>query len=127
MRAPFPALLLLVLPLGLGGCDPTAVGIAAAATAGSVAVIGRTPADALVSLVTGRDCSAVRVDRRQTYCAPEEAPPPPTPFCTRSLGAVDCWVQPPLADPPQRGVADGPTTLSPAQEANRTRRWPWLF
>jgi hypothetical protein len=49
------------------------------------------------------------------------------PYCTRSLGAVDCWRQPPLAMPLQRGVADGRATLTPGQEANRTRRWPGLW
>lgn len=111
-------LLLLLLP----GCEPLAVG--AAVTAGSVAVIGRTPVDAVVSAATGRDCSVVRLDRGQDYCKAEEAPPAPPPFCTRSLGRVDCWTAP---LPGRRGVADGPAVLTEAQEANRTRRWPGLW
>jgi hypothetical protein len=116
------ALWLLVL---LGGCgvDPvtltaTAVGV----TAGSVAVIQRTPVDAVVSLATGRDCSAVRLDQGKSYCRPVEPPPPPVPYCTRSLGVADCWADP-AGHPP--GLGDGPNTLTPAQEANRTRRWPF--
>ncbi|WP_240048319.1 hypothetical protein [Crenalkalicoccus roseus] len=120
-----PALLLLLLPLA--GCDATGLGAAAAVTAGSVAVIGRTPVDAVVSLASGRDCSAVRLDRGLSYCAPREPPPAPPPYCTRSLGRVDCWTQPPLALPYVPGVADGPARLTPAQEAHRTRRWPGLF
>ena len=54
-------------------------------------------------------------------------PPAPQPFCTRSLGTVDCWAgadsQP---QPARRGLADGPTTLTPEQEAHRTRGWPGL-
>src|SRR5689334_5065891 len=113
-----PRRLLPLLLLVLAGCDPTAAGVTAAVGVGSVAVIGRTPVDAVVSLASGRDCSVVRLDRGQSYCRPEEPPPTPPPYCTRSLGSVDCWRQPPLAIPLQRGVADGPKTLNAAQEAN---------
>jgi hypothetical protein len=120
-------LLALPLPLLLAACDPAALGATAAVGVGSVAVIGRTPVDAAVSLATGRDCSAVRLDRGLGYCRPQEPPPAPQPYCTRSLGRVDCWREPPLAFPVQRGVADGPATLTAEQEAHRTRRWPGLF
>ena len=120
-------LLLPPLLLPLAACDPAALGATAAASVGSVAVIGRTPVDAAVSLARGRDCSVVRLDRGQSYCRAEEPPPAPPPYCTRSLGRVDCWREPPLALPMQRGVADGPTTLTAEQEAHRTRRWPGLW
>jgi hypothetical protein len=106
---------------------PPRRGVTAAVGVGSAAVIGRAPVDAVVSLASGRDCSVVRLDRGQSYCKSEESPPAPPPYCTRSLGSVDCWRQPPLAIPMQRGVADGPMTLNAAQEANRTRRWPGLW
>jgi hypothetical protein len=49
----------------------------------------------------------------------------PPEFCTRSLGTADCWTNPDaLNGQPVRGIADGPTVLTPAQEAWRTRRWP---
>ena len=117
-------LLPLLLPvLLLAGCDATTEGIAAV-TVGSVAVIHRTPVDAVVSLVTGKDCSAVRLDEGKTYCRPKEPPPNAPPYCTRSLGVVDCWKDPAAMAhlPPQ--VAYGPSQLNPAQEADRTRRWP---
>jgi hypothetical protein len=120
MRRPFPSLLLLLV---LPACDPASLGATAAAGGGSVAVIGRTPVDAAVSLASGRDCSVVRLDRGLGYCRPAEPPPAPPPYCTRSLGRVDCWREPPLAFPMQRGVADGPTALTAEQEAHRTRRW----
>src|SRR3954469_13768489 len=107
-----------MLPLALfllPGCEaagPVAGGLAVT-NIGSIMVIGRTVPDAVVSVVTGRDCSAVRLDRGQSYCRPEEPPPAPVPYCTRSLGAVDCWRQPPLAVPLQKGVADGPAGLTP--------------
>lgn len=112
-----------LIPL-LAACE--AAGPIAAVAGGSVAVIGRTPVDVVASLVTGRDCSVVRLDRRQSYCAPVEEPPAAQPYCTRSLGSVDCWTVPPHARPPYRGVADGPNTLNAAQEADRTAWGPGL-
>jgi len=120
MRRPILVPMLLLL----AACDPTGVAAGAAVAGGSVAVIGRTPVDALVSVVSGRDCSVVRLDRGMSYCRPEEAPPGPPPFCTRSLGRVDCWAEPVTG---RRGVADGPAGLSAVQEAHRTRRWPALW
>lgn len=113
--------------LSLAGCDwtPGLIGaVVAGTTIGSVATIQRTPPDALYSLVTGRDCSVVRLDQGKTYCRAVEPLPPKPEFCTRSLGVVDCWQNPAgLPDHPP-GVADGPTGLTAAQEANRVRSWP---
>ena len=118
MRA---ALGLLVL---LGGCQAaplTLVAVVGGTVAGSTAVVQRTPVDAAWSLATGRDCSMVRLDQGKSYCRPKEPPPGPVPYCTRSLGVPDCWADP-AGQPPE--LADGPRTLTPAQEANRTRSWP---
>lgn len=115
------ALCLLML---LGGCQADPVTLTAAVvgtTAGSVAVIQRTPFDAIYSLFTGKDCSLVRLDEGKTYCRAIEPEPEPRPYCTRSLGVADCWADP-RGQPPALG--DGPSTLTPAQEANRTRTWP---
>lgn len=118
----------ILLPIWfLAGCAATPVTLTAAAIgtgAGSIAVIHRSPIDAIYSAVTGRDCSVVRLDRNQTYCRPMEPDPPAPPFCTRSLGVADCWQDPAALPDHPTGIADGPTTLTPAQEANRTRRWP---
>jgi hypothetical protein len=122
-----PALILCALVLA--GCEsagPVGAGLAVVNIA-TVTTIGRTLPDAAVSLVTGRDCSAVRLDRGQSYCRAEEPPPAPPPYCTRSLGRVDCWRSPPFATPAQPGVADGRAVLTAAQEAHRTRRWPGLW
>ncbi len=116
------ALCLLVL---LGGCgaDPvTMTAVAVGVTAGSVAVIGRTQVDAVLSLATGRDCSAVRLEQGKTYCRAVEEPPAAQPYCTHSLGVADCWADP--AGQPA-ALGDGPATLTPAQESDRTRRWPF--
>ena len=96
----------------------------AAVNVASVTLVGRSVPDILVSGVTGRDCSIVRIDRGLSYCGPVPDAPGPPPYCTRSIGSVDCWVSPPASIPMQRGVVDGPTQLTPAQEANRTAWWP---
>jgi hypothetical protein len=127
LRLPLP-LLVLVLP----GCAPwtqpysTFAGIAAVNTA-SVAVFGRAVPDLVYSGITGNNCSVVRLEQGKSYCKPMEPPPAPPPFCTHSLGTVDCWINPEaLNGPAPHGVADGPRALTPEQETNRTARWPNL-
>ena len=119
--------------LSLSSCAPgwpppwvEPAGALAAAEMASIVVLQRGIIDTLVSTLSGRDCSIVYLDRGQSYCRAPEPPPSPPPYCTRSLGVVDCWANPEalVNRPPQ--VANGPTTLTPAQEANRTRRWPAL-
>jgi hypothetical protein len=114
----------------LAGCEATAPQVAAgltAVTVGSVTTIQRTPLDAVYSAATGKDCSVVRLDQGKSYCRPTEPPPDSPPYCTRSLGVVDCWADPAaLPDRPPE-VADGPRTLTPEQEKDRTRRWPGLW
>jgi hypothetical protein len=115
-------LLLLTVP----GCAETS-GAVAASSALTVPVFGRGLGDLVYSGITGRNCSVVRLDEGKSYCKPTDPPPAPPTFCTRSLGVVDCWSNPDeLNGQPVRGVADGPTTLTPEQEANRTARWPNL-
>jgi len=112
--------------LTLAGCGwmdsmfaTTMVGV----TVGSVAVIQRSPVDAVYSLVTGRDCSVVRLDEGKSYCRPVDPPPEIQPFCTRSLAGVDCWQDPTTVPGHPRPVGDSPTP-TPEQEAYRLRRWP---
>jgi hypothetical protein len=117
-------LLPLLLPLLLGGCQ--ALAPFAVAGGATVAAIGRSPVDVVVSYATGRDCSVVRLDRRESYCAQAEQPPAAEPFCTMSLGRADCWIVPPLAMPAHVPVGDGARPLNAAQEANRTRFGPGI-
>ena len=104
----------------------TPLAIAAVAEVTSIAVLHRGIFDTLYSAGSGKDCSIVYLDRGESYCKPQQPPPLPPPYCTRSLGVVDCWSNPEALVnlPPQ--VANGPLTLTPAQEANRTQRWPPL-
>jgi hypothetical protein len=118
-------LLLALLPLAACGVsDNLAAAVGVAATVGTVAVIQRTPVDAVYSLATGRDCSMVRLDQGKSYCRPVEPKPEPPPFCTRSLGSVDCWQDRDTMPGNTRGVAEGPASLTAPQEADRVRTWP---
>jgi len=132
MRSLLPLLLSLPLAVPLAGCDaPTLVGLGAASVV-SLPLTGRGVPDLLVSAVTGRDCSIVRLDRGMSYCAAIAPAPGSAPYCTRSLGQTDCWVtRPPMLGPPLAhgpgGVVEGRVSLTPAQEADRTARWPGLF
>ena len=113
----------------LTGCGATPEQLATSISGfgiGSIAVIQRSPLDAVYSTMSGRDCSIVRLEQGKTYCRPVEPPPEPPPYCTHSLGVVDCWRDPAtLPDQPPE-VSAGPRVLTPAQEADRTRRWPPL-
>ncbi|MBN8891567.1 MAG: hypothetical protein BGP12_20915 [Rhodospirillales bacterium 70-18] len=117
------ALLLALLLAGCAGVTPVQ-GAVAAADVASVAVLGRGVGDAVYSGVTGRDCSVVRLEQGKTYCKPPEAPPARPPYCTRTLGYIECWSNPEALPGPPHEVADGPRVLTRAQEADRTRRWP---
>jgi hypothetical protein len=120
MRAA-PILSFLVLPLLLAGCGPDA-GIAAGVAVGGIAIFHRTPVDMVVSAVSGRDCSVVYLDRGERYCRPKERPPETPVFCTRSLGVPDCWENPARLPNNPKEIADGPRSLTPEQESDRTRR-----
>jgi hypothetical protein len=112
-----PSLLLAILLAGCVNATPSAIGIADGA---SVAVFGRGVIDIGVSAVTGRDCSVVRLEKGQTYCAPTD-PPPAERICTRTLATVDCW--PDATELARTGVGDTPPPNA-AQERYRAARWP---
>lgn len=121
------SLLLPLAALPLAGCDPQSRLAMTALDIGVVPVFGRTLPDLLVSGLSGRDCSLVHIEQGHAYCREPEPPPAPPPFCTRSLGSVDCWASAEAQPgPPRRGLADGPAALTPAQEAHRVRSWPGL-
>ncbi len=106
LKAAFPVL---ICALPLCGCVP---------------VFHRTLPDLVYSGITGRDCSMVRLDRNESYCRPVEPPVPPQPYCTRSLGTVDCWTNPEQVMNLGPSVAQGPQQLTPEQNRLRLARWP---
>ena len=115
--------LTLVLAAGVAACSPEPWGALAGADVVSIAVFGRSIGDLGVSALSGRDCSLVRLDRGQTYCAPRDGPPAPGSFCTRSIGAVDCWADPANLPGQYRRIGDTPPP-TPAQDRHRTAPWP---
>jgi hypothetical protein len=82
----------------------------------SLMLTGRAVPDLVYSGVTGRDCSIAYLDARERYCRAEQLPVE-QPRCTRSLGAVDCWVGQPPGMPPPRNVGD-------AKPATPVEPWP---
>ena len=122
MKTLFLACLLPLTACGMSDNLMAAAGVGV--SVGSIAAFQRTPVDALYSWWTGRDCSAVRLDRGETYCRQEEPKPEPPPYCTRTLGSVMCWQDPATVPGHPRSVADGPSDLTAEQEADRVRTWP---
>ncbi len=114
------------LSAGCGVPPVQPLGALVVADGASVAVFGRSIGDMIYSGATGRDCSVVRLDRGKSYCRAPEAAVVSQPFCTRSLGAVDCWATPDIAPPHSREVADGPRALTPEQLRNAQHAWPDL-
>ena len=125
MTQPIRTLLVLaclVLIAGpLGGC--VAAAAVAGADAATVAVFGRDIVDIGVSAVTGRDCSVVRLDRRQDYCAPREHAPLAEPYCSRTLADVQCWSNPEDFTVLPRQIVDTPPITS-EQRRQITSGWP---
>ena len=116
--------ILLILLMSLAGCAgwATPVGALAAVEVASVVVFGRGVVDIGVSAISGRDCSIVRLDRGLTYCEARDLPANSGPFCTRSLGVVDCWSNPAALPGSPREVADRPASTA---EQDRYSRAPW--
>ncbi len=118
--------LLLLLLAGCGGTPEQVLTGVGALGVGSIAVMHRSPFDAALSIISGRDCSVVRLDQGKSYCRPVEPPPQPQTYCTHSLAVVDCWRDPMALPDHPPPVAAGPDVLTPEQEADRLRRWPNL-
>ena len=108
--------LLLLLPVlatapWLGGC-------------GDGALFHRSAPDLVYSAITGRDCSVVRLDRGESYCRPVAPPIPPVPYCTRSIGGIDCWAHPEQVVNLGPQVVQQERMLTPEQNRARLARWP---
>ena len=119
-----PVLVLLLAALaGCTGWEAPVGGIIGADLA-TVTVFGRGIADLGVSAISGRDCSIVRLDRGETYCAPPTPVFSPwEPYCTQTIGTVTCWADPALVPnaPPPLGDTPAPTL---DQLRYRAARWP---
>ena len=127
--AQLPLIVLLLTALSACGAANVAdFNIAGAASLAAVPVLGRTLPDAIVSTVTGRDCSLVRSEQGKSYCRPTDPPwaeeVAAQPSCARSLGSVDCWSNPEAFTVRPQNIADAPMPTA-EQEAYRTRSWPF--
>jgi len=126
-QSPIPCLWTQILVAGaLAGCCASPVAPILGAMAPAQTLLQRTPVDAVVSLVTGLDCSAVRWDGGRGYCVLPEPPPPIPPYCSNSLGGVDCWRDPALLANRPHELANGPRFLTVDQQAYRTCPWPFF-
>ncbi|MCQ8279408.1 hypothetical protein NFI95_13260 [Acetobacteraceae bacterium KSS8] len=114
-----PAACLLLAGCVMPTVFPLSVGFGA-----DVAVFHRTLPDMAYSAITGKDCSAVRLDRGESYCKPVAPPVPPQPYCTRTLAQVMCWADPTATPGIPSQVAQGPSSLTPEQNRLRLARWP---
>lgn len=121
-----PGLVLLAaVCCGLTGCQSfyATSGVFAGMNVAALTTIGRGVPDAIYSAISGRDCSSVRLEQGRGYCVPPEPPPAAGPFCTRSIGASDCWAHPELLADQPRELADAPA-LDREQIAHGAHRWP---
>lgn len=50
--------------------------------------------DHAVSLYSGKDCSTIRLERGESYCAEDEIVPKLMVYCYRTLGRVTCYDRP---------------------------------
>lgn len=88
---------LFVLLLAAAGCaGNVGNGYLLLLESGSVVATDKTVSDHVVSRITGRDCSTVRVERGESYCVESvpAVPPPPPVYCEETLGGVDCYTHP---------------------------------
>ncbi len=113
--------LLLLLLAGLGGCGPGVVALTPVDVV-TVPVLGRGVTDIANSAASGRDCSVVRLDAGQTYCASRSDLTRPQPICTRTIGVVNCWANPALVPQRQQDVEQTPP---PTLDQLRYRAAPW--
>ncbi len=112
--------------LPLAACTPRATPAVAFAAAdiATIATFHRDGFDLLYSLLSGRNCSVVRLDAGKSYCQPIGPPPPPPRFCTRTLGLPECFANPEALPDHPSPLADGRSQLTAAQDRNRTASWP---
>lgn len=82
--------LAVIIPLMLlNACS--SIGAAEFAT---TAATGKPLSDHVFSAVSGKNCSTIRKNTGQNYCAEDDIPPPPNLYCYRTIGNVTCYEKP---------------------------------
>lgn len=67
--------------------------------------------DHAVSIYSGKDCSTVRIERGETYCAEDEVEPRILVYCYPTLGKVTCYDRPNPYNGRQRAVGNNDHNL----------------
>ncbi len=93
------AVLVMAITLPLAGCT----GELFAVESISAAVFDKTASDHLVSLVSGKDCSFLRVEQDKSYCVEDARVIQQSHlYCYPTLGSVTCYTEP----DPQRAPSE---------------------
>lgn len=71
--------------------------------------------DHIFSAYSGKDCSAVRVEKGETYCKEDEPNPTAGIHCYRTLGDITCYNQPDPNYQEHRKVGSPQSTLQIAK------------
>jgi len=81
----------------LGACGPlVSAGVPGVAQVDLLTVMGtdKTVVDHVVSLSSGKNCSAVRLEKGQHYCEEDEPIIQQNIYCYNTLGSVTCYNRP---------------------------------
>ncbi len=90
-------ILFLVVIVSISACGPLAsTGIPGLAQVDLLTVIGtqKTVVDHVVSLSSGKNCSAIRVEKGLYYCEEDEPELQQNVHCYNTLGRVTCYTTP---------------------------------
>ena len=67
--------------------------------------------DHIFSFYSGKDCSAARMGKGETYCREDEPNPSPEVHCYQTLGDVSCYSQPNASYGDRKKVAQPQATF----------------
>jgi hypothetical protein len=83
--------------IALGACGPLlGSGVPGLAQVDAITVVGtkKTVVDHVVSLSSGKNCSAIRLEKGQHYCEEDEPEIKQNINCYKTLGRVTCYTKP---------------------------------
>ena len=97
----------------LSACGPlVSGGVPGAAQVDMLTVIGtdKTIVDHVVSLSSGKNCSAIRLEKGQHYCEEDEPQIQQNIHCYNTLGSVTCYTRPDPYQGRQQKVGENNST-----------------
>jgi hypothetical protein len=116
---------LLLLSVGLlSACGPVmSTGVPGLAQVDILTVMGtdKTVVDHVVSYSSGKNCSAVRLEKGQHYCEEDEPRIQQNIYCYNTLGSVTCYTKPDPYDGRHQKVGqnNGTKLIEPRPEIRR--------